>query len=114
MWVPAFQSWTDLYSQATETELSPVETYDANTVWRRKSKTRSGGAGASGTHPGQRQQYVTRPQPLALENHRLMCFGPIAADTDIDAKRNVERHHSLHALTDQDLYLRKLGVRHLE
>ena len=33
----------------------------------------------------------------------LMRLGPIAAHADINAERDVERHHPFHALADQGL-----------
>ena len=43
-----------------------------------------------------------------------MRLGPIAANADINAERNVERHHPFHALANQGPYPLKLRVRHLE
>ena len=64
--------------------------------------------------PGRLMQALVLPDVRGLEGCRLMRLGPIAANADINAERNVERHHPFHALANQGPYPLKLRVRHLE
>ena len=80
------------------------------------------GAGSAGFQPASGQDgrsprgwvLPDQRQPRVLEDRGLMRLGPIAAHADINAERNVERHHPFHALANQGLYPLKLRVRHLE